>query len=560
MLHNLTRKIEFARHIPLSKLARRIELSIRRKLRDKLSPRFDRNSESFRNKQVPPPIFFPRTDLGARVLSTDTIELSFLNRAVRLDLTKLDWNSPGPGAENQLLRMNLHYMEYLEGTDNNVWSTLVSDWIENCGLGAAGAWRDSWNSYALSIRVVVWMQELARRKEQIPFEIVEAAERSILNQVLFLEQNLETDIGGNHLIKNVKALLWASAYFEGVDADRWRRIGLACLKKELKSQILPDGMHYERSPSYHCQVFADLLECRAVMDETPLRDYLDCLLVRMAQVTMDLTHPDGFVAQFNDAGLRMAYAPSECLRVYQDLGLVPVSPSSTIRLDHAGYFGARFEDTFLVLDCGAIAPDELPAHGHGDVLSFEWSIRGERVIVDPGVFEYIEGERRKFSRTAASHNTLCIIGADQAEFFGAFRCGRRPKVDVLKVDLRSDRMEISGQHDGFSHLPGKPIHKRVFQFEESVLRVIDSIQGSTDRPAEIGFLLHPDVQVRLQGNELILSSGSSEIFVSSDVPLTVETSLWWPDMGVEFATKKLLARLGPEESGCETRFEIRQAT
>lgn len=559
MWQNLNRKIEFARHIPLSKLARRMELSAKRRLRDKFFPSVDRVSESFRSKDLPEPIFHPRAHLGPRMLSANEIEFTFLNRAIRLDLTALDWTSPGPGAENQLFRMNLHYMEYLEGADDNVWSRLVSDWIRKNGNCGSGAWRDSWNSYALSIRVVVWMQEQARRKELIPFEIVEATERSILNQVAFLERNLETDIGGNHLIKNVKALLWASAYFEGIDADRWRRTGFSLLEKELKAQILTDGMHYERSPSYHCQVFADLLECRMVMDETPLRDELDCVLGRMAQVTVDLTHPDGFVAQFNDAGLKMAYSPSEILRAFEALRLGLVSPSSKIRLDQAGYFGARFEDSFLVLDCGPIAPDDLPAHGHGDILSFEWSIGDQRVIVDPGVFEYIEGERRMASRGAASHNTLCIEGADQADFFGAFRCGRRPKVDVLKVDLSGERLEVSGQHDGFSYLPANPIHHRVFHSENYSLKVIDTIHGKTNRPAKIGFLLHPEVQVRARENELILSAGEKEILVSSNASISVEPSVWWPDMGVQHATKKLLVRLTPEQMHCETKFEVRKA-
>ena len=31
---------------------------------------------------------------------------------------------------------------------------------------------------------------------------------------LFLRNNLELDIQGNHLIKNIKALLWASSFFD----------------------------------------------------------------------------------------------------------------------------------------------------------------------------------------------------------------------------------------------------------------------------------------------------------------------------------------------------------
>ena len=97
-----------------------------------------------------------------------------------------------------------------------------------------------------------------------------AAIESLAAQLIFLEANLETDIGGNHLIKNIKALIWASAFFQGPDAARWRKLGLDLLARELTAQILTDGVHYERSPSYHCQRLADLLECRhALGAETP---------------------------------------------------------------------------------------------------------------------------------------------------------------------------------------------------------------------------------------------------------------------------------------------------
>ncbi len=39
----------------------------------------------------------------------------------------------------------------------------------------------------------------------------------------------------------------------------------------------------------------------------------------MAQAAVDLAHPDGHVALFNDAGLTMAYSPGECLDAYARL-------------------------------------------------------------------------------------------------------------------------------------------------------------------------------------------------------------------------------------------------
>ena len=179
---------------------------------------------------------------------------------------RVDWTAPSLEPKDQLWRMNLHYMEYLEEVDDARFLELAHDWIEANPARRPGAWKDSHNSYALSLRAVVWMQQLARRR--LPDAGLIAA--SLAEQMRFLEDNLETDLGGNHLVKNIKALIWASAFFEGKAAVRWRAKGLRLLRAALEEQILPDGVHFERSPSYHAQVFADLLECRhALADASP---------------------------------------------------------------------------------------------------------------------------------------------------------------------------------------------------------------------------------------------------------------------------------------------------
>ena len=122
----------------------------------------------------------------------------------------------------------------------------------------------------------------------------------------------------------------------------------------------------------------------------------------------------------------MSYPPAQCLDAFAKLtGERPVQ-QGVFAYPQSGYFGLALGHNVFIADCGPIGPDALPGHGHGDVLSFEWSVGGRRVIVDQGVYEYVDGARRRTARSAMSHNTLCIEGFDQAEFFGDFRVGRRP--------------------------------------------------------------------------------------------------------------------------------------
>ncbi len=548
--------IAFARHIPLKKLARRAELDFRRRIGDLMPRRVESRAEGVVRSPSPPhPVFAPRSHLAPELLGTG-LRFTFLNRSIDMAGSHIDWLAPGPGAAHQLWRMNLHYMEYLEGVAADRWAQLVTDWIAANPRHTRGAWRDSWNSYALSLRIVVWLQELARRGGRLPESAAAAAAASAAVQAAFLERHLETDLGGNHLIKNIKALLWASAYFEGEDARRWRKKGLGLLASELEKQILADGVHNERSASYHAQVFADLLECRHVLGEDPPGGALDNALHRMAEVTVNLTHPDGGPVLFNDSGLGMAYSPAECLQVYERLYERRPDPRKVFALEAAGYYGLRAGDVYLVADCGRIAPDDLPAHGHGDVLSFEISVKGERIVVDQGVFEYTAGEKRMRARSASSHNTLCFEGADQAAFFGAFRCGRRPDVTVLFYEGLPDGFILEGTHNGFGNLPGKPRHVRRFEAGPAGLVIRDRVDGGANRGAQIGYLLHPGVKAVAEGRRITLTNGPAAIAVTSSEPIEIEPAAWWPNMGVEQKTSRLVTRLKPPFSPVTTDFVV----
>ncbi|HMK90302.1 MAG TPA: alginate lyase family protein [Methylocystis sp.] len=535
---SLRRRLEFVRHIALAKLVRRLELSTRRMWRDRFAPgdgAIAPLGAALEISDAPPQsIFAPRR--GRLRVSPEALTFTFAGRAATFPRAGFDW---GGGPSDQLWRMNFHGMEYVEDVDDALFEQLLRSWIVANPLSRRGAWRDAWNSYALSIRAVCWMQQLATRGEHLDASFKALSAASLARQLAFLERNLETDIGGNHLVKNIKALLWAARFFDGPAAARWRMKGLRLLQSELPRQVLPDGAHYERSPSYHNQVFADLIECRLALGAGALDGALDDALRRMARATVDLTHPDGFVCLFNDAGLTTSYSSAACLAAFAQIFGERPAPRRVFALREAGYFGARDERSYFVADCGRIAPDDLPAHGHADVLSFEWSIDGARMIVDQGVYEYVPGERRRRARSAETHNTLCFDEADQADFFGAFRCGRRPSARVLRYEAREDGFLLEGDHDGFSVLRGRPRHRRRFHVAPRQIEIFDWIDGADDRAAHIRFLLHPDVELTLEATRARLRRGATAVQMTATLPIFCKKAVWWADMGVEQETRRL---------------------
>jgi uncharacterized heparinase superfamily protein len=450
-----------------------------------------------------------------------------------------NWSTHKAAAAAQLWQMNLHYMEYLEALPNDQLSDLIFDWVNENPPYREGAYWDAWNSYSISIRTVVWMQQFSARRGQLSSGFVEQAEQSLASQLIYLERHLETDLGGNHLIKNLKALLWGSVYFEGRAADRWRSLATRLLERETRRQILPDGFHFELSPAYHCQVFADLIEIRHAIGADPTGS-LDRALVGAAQVVADMAHPDGKVAQFGDSGLSMAYAPRDCLEAYSTMFMETPTARSCFAFPSAGYYGLRAPGSYFVADAGRIGPDALPAHAHGDILSFEWSVAGKRLIVDQGVFEYVAGARREISRAASSHNTAVVGDCDQAEFFGSFRCGRRPDVHVSDHEGSREGLTLDACHDGFAHLHGRPVHRRKFFVRPDFIRIEDEVDGTGEVPMRASILLAPGTKIEGgEGGRWRLTRDGARATLASNAALAIEDAVWWPDMGVEQPTKRI---------------------
>ena len=315
----------------------------------------------------------------------------------------------------------------------------------------------------------------------------------------------------------------------------WRQRGQSLLACELDEQVLADGVHYERSPPYHCQVLGDLIEMRAWISGTALKAKLEDAVSRMAEALGWLTHPDGLPAQFNDGGLHMSPAPAGLLAKLQH----PAQREGSFALADGGYYGWRSGDDYVVIDCGKLGPDYLIGHGHGDILSFEWSIDGKRIIVDQGTFQNLAGPRRMASRATRQHNTVTVDDADQGDFFGAHRCGRRPKVTLLEWQGRADGCRLEGCHDGFARLPGSPSHHRRFDVSREQIIIEDCVEGAQGHICMSGLLLHPACDVMVEGGMAEIDNSGVRVRIECDVPLQLEEAEWYPDLHVVESTQRL---------------------
>ncbi|MCK9896405.1 heparinase II/III family protein [Frankia sp. AgB32] len=318
----------------------------------------------------------------------------------------------------------------------------------------------------------------------------------------FLRLHRETDVGGNHLIKNLKAQV-ALAVAAGDRSELAGRV--RALAREADRQVLADGGHCERAPAYHCQVLADLDDVAGLLATVgqpvpaELSDATDRMRVWLAAVLA----PDGTVPLLNDG------FPVRDALVRRLLPAVPPQPKATAAQPKAtampGASGLLLAESGLAVlaaggwrllaDVGLPCPPTLPAHAHADTLGFLLWRDGEALLVDTATSTYAPGARRDQERASAAHSTVTVDDTDSTEVWGAFRAGRRAHPTLASMRHDSACVTLVAAHDGYRHLAGAPEHRRTWRLDPRGLAVEDRISGHGRHRLAVRFHFAPGVVV-----------------------------------------------------------------
>lgn len=473
------------------------------------------------------------------------------------------WNC---GHLPKLWQYNLHYFEYLWALDYDAAKRLAIDWIDNYPLA-----RDQvgWEPYPVSLRLMnlcgVFFGQYRKQIEADDF-FLKKLWSSIYLQAEWLTRHLETHLLGNHLFENAAALSFVGSCFKGNLATKWLDKGIDILTEQIPEQILPDGLHFERSPMYHCRIIYLL----AVLFNTGHQQLVDLVKKALNKVIAalgHLIHPDGQIALLNDSAFGIYNTPDQLFFYLQSLchnkndgfSIIKTGPFA---LPDAGYYGFRNkEGTYIICDVAPIGSDYIPGHAHADIFSFELSFKGYRVIVDSGVYDYEVSSTRKYCRSTRAHNTIEIEGQDQCEMWGAFRVARRGRPhDIKWLPDKNGGFQLGGWHDGYKRLKGKPIHYREFIWDSRhKLVVIDKITASCSQNMISRLHLHPDCSVSaLEDNFVLINypAGKSKISFFGNGQLTIEKSFYCPEFGIKNANTVLKFSFSGQRIATGFKIEI----
>lgn len=465
------------------------------------------------------------------------------------------WDDPAVG---KLWRYNLHYFDDLNAEDageRSAWhQALIARWIAENPPGAG----TGWEPYPTSLRIVNWIK-WARGGGGT---LTPAALHSLAVQARWLTRRLEHHLQGNHLFSNAKALVFAGAVFEGPEAEGWLKLGLDILRQQIPLQILADGGQFELTPMYHALALEDVLDLVNVVRSAGLTAPDPWLnqVQPMRRWLNILSHGDGQIAFFNDAAIGVAPSPAELEAYAIRLGFAPsqgVEPGC-IHLADSGYIRLQDDRAVVLIDVAQVGPDYLSGHGHADVLSFELSLDGRRVMVNSGTSVYETGPERLRQRGTAAHNTVTVDGADSSEVWSSFRVGRLARPRDLTIRREDGLWRVACAHDGYRRLPGRPRHRREWTFGQGHLVIEDHVE-STHAQAEAAFHLHPDLSCAAADDVLsgsLTRRGAAVVAwrVDRGAP-RLEPSTWHPEFGLSLASRKLVVRLEDGESRMALSWE-----
>jgi len=305
-------------------------------------------------------------------------------------------------------------------------------------FAVSGCFSSYWFPYSASHRILSVLSGylVARQERTLAPSLVAAIEAFLRRDVAFVLDTIEHELKNNHVERNLAALCLYYSHAEEVPTSIAARLNRD-VHRIILDCVLEDGLLSERSAMYQgltvmaLRVFRDTRFLGATTRE------LACERLALAERAWAvMSHPDGEIALFNDSWFGEV-PPVAAL-------IEPPSLQPLEVLPHAGYARLQDETCFVLFDAGAIGPYWNPGHGHADFLAVEIDLHGKRFIVDPGTYQYSTGERRRFERSAGSHNGPGWHEVEPVEYSGCFKVGRMSKAQLTECGPLAGGHRVSG--------------------------------------------------------------------------------------------------------------------
>jgi uncharacterized heparinase superfamily protein len=216
-------------------------------------------------------------------------------------------------------------------------------------------------------------------------------------------------------------------------------------------------------------------------------------------------HGDGNFALFNGMGSTQTDLLTTIL-AYDDARGAPLSNAS-----HSGYQRLESAGTLILMDTGRAPPLAASLEAHAGCLSFEFSAKQNRIVVNCGLPAASRESWRKVARATAAHSTATLNDTSSCSFVESgpvrhmLQAGPMvggPRNIKVEREEQPDGTLIRASHDGYAHL-FNVLHQRVLLLSKDGQKLDgedvfmpakgDAVPAGRDQFA-IRFHLHPSIK------------------------------------------------------------------
>jgi hypothetical protein len=464
--------------------------------------------------------------------------------------------------------------------------TQIDDWISANRPGYGVNWACTMD---VAIRTVnwLWAYHLVSDASQVTDEFLTRLLASLLYHGRHIAQNIERyehGITTNHTLADYVGLLYLGLLLpELADASEWTRKGYDGVLACMRSQVTVEGVHYENSVPYHRLVLEMFVGSYVLAERNghPFPDDCRQSLERMFDFVKHYTRPDGLAPLLGDSDdgrlqilsryfdwdpqdHRYLLAIGAALFDRQDLCATvrgvrgageeaawllgvgalerlsrcsaPPHVLTSQAFPASGRYILRHRDHHAIVCTDEVGTAGMGNHKHNDILSFELSIAGSAMIVDPGSFTYTNNlvSRDQFRCTGA-HNTVLVDGVEQNEFRGAFGMHTDARVLVENWQSDSNLDVLQASHTGYGRLADPVTHQRTIAFAKDPFAwlVVDRLLGQGMHTVESFIHLAPgaDIASDVGGDASLIASTTIRLCARAGVKERLEVQ---PEAAVAF--------------------------
>lgn len=406
----------------------------------------------------------------------------------------------------------------------------------------------------VAIRAVnwIWVLGLISGTEQLNKPIIAKVKESLYQHGWFIYRNPEKAISnsGNHYLADLSGQIQLGLIFKGEgESMKWLNKGKEELFREIRHQILPTGMSYERSTNYNRLVLElvliPILTLKNNRHEIPsdicyriesMFDFLKYALKPDGTSPIIGDQDNGRLLPFGTEGMNdFRYLLSlggvlfhrsdlkrygdgfniycsilggdSCFELWSGLQDSDALIESKYFSDSGVCILREGQDYLLFNITGKGLYPELKSgtHTHSDLLSFELYTHDRTFLIDPGSYVYTaDADQRMLFRSTKMHNTVTVDGESQnrinREVLWDFTRDAIPRVHKWESLPTHDL--VCASHNGYTRLQEPVVHERtvIFNKLERNWTILDSIDGTGHHLVEFYFHFDAGIDFEIRGS------------------------------------------------------------